>query len=106
MSSTSLPKEATPAVPNLPYYTPRHGADPGTPFQPSSNTPTLFTPLKIRSKTMRNRIVVAPMCQYSTAAEGPDIGKLTDYHVATLGHYALKGAALVFIEATGVQPNG
>ncbi|KAK7897595.1 NADH-dependent flavin oxidoreductase [Exophiala xenobiotica] len=106
MSSTSLPKEANPAVPNLPYYTPRHGADPGTPFQPSSNTPTLFTPLKIRSKTMRNRIVVAPMCQYSTAAEGPDIGKLTDYHVATLGHYALKGAALVFIEATGVQPNG
>jgi 2,4-dienoyl-CoA reductase-like NADH-dependent reductase (Old Yellow Enzyme family) len=46
------------------------------------------------------------MCQYSTAAFGPQIGALTDYHVATLGHYALKGAALVFIEATGVQANG
>jgi 2,4-dienoyl-CoA reductase-like NADH-dependent reductase (Old Yellow Enzyme family) len=62
--------------------------------------------LKIRSKTLRNRIIVAPMCQYSTASSGPDIGKLTDYHIATLGHYALKGAGLVFIEATGVQPNG
>lgn len=46
------------------------------------------------------------MCQYSAAPEGADVGKLTDYHVATLGHYALKGAALVFTEATGVQPNG
>jgi 2,4-dienoyl-CoA reductase-like NADH-dependent reductase (Old Yellow Enzyme family) len=46
------------------------------------------------------------MCQFSTAATGPQIGALTDYHIATLGHYALKGAGLVFIEATGVQPNG
>lgn len=44
--------------------------------------------------------------QYSTSAFGPETGALTDYHIATLGHYALKGAALVFIEATGVQPNG
>ncbi len=95
-----------PAVPNLPYFTPAHASDPGTPLNPNPDTPTLFTPLKIRSKKLRNRIVVSPMCTYSTAAEGPDIGKLTDYHVATLGHYALKGAALVFIEATGVQPHG
>jgi 2,4-dienoyl-CoA reductase-like NADH-dependent reductase (Old Yellow Enzyme family) len=46
------------------------------------------------------------MCQYSTAPSGPEIGALTDWHVATLGHYAIKGAALVFVEATGVQPNG
>ena len=36
----------------------------------------------------------------------PQIGCLTDYHIATLGHCALKGAGLVFIEATAVQPNG
>lgn len=47
-----------------------------------------------------------PSGQYSTSAFGPETGALTDYHIATLGHYALKGAALVFIEATGVQPNG
>jgi 2,4-dienoyl-CoA reductase-like NADH-dependent reductase (Old Yellow Enzyme family) len=46
------------------------------------------------------------MCQYSTAPSGPEIGALTDWHVATLGHYAIKGAALVFVEATSVQPNG
>ena len=42
----------------------------------------------------------------STAPTGPATGALTDYHVATLGHYALKGAALVFLEATGVTANG
>lgn len=46
------------------------------------------------------------MCQYSTSESGPQIGAFTPYHVATLGHYALKGASLVFIEASGVQPNG
>ncbi|KAL2818600.1 hypothetical protein BJX63DRAFT_57916 [Aspergillus granulosus] len=96
----------TPA-PNIAYFTPQHRQSPGTPRNPSSpNTPTLFTPLKIRNVTLRNRIVVAPMCQFSTAPEGPSIGALTDYHIATLGHFALKGAALVFVEATGVQANG
>ncbi|KAK6431082.1 NADH-dependent flavin oxidoreductase [Oleoguttula sp. CCFEE 5521] len=94
-------------VPGLPYFAPQHAISPGTPIKPNGgNVPTLFTPLTIRSKTLRNRIVVAPMCQYSAAHEGPQIGALTPYHVATLGHYALKGAALVFIEASGVQPNG
>lgn len=46
------------------------------------------------------------MCQYSAASHGPSTGALTDYHIATLGHYALKGAGLVFVEASGVQPNG
>lgn len=106
MSTKFQPATLNAGVPDLPYFTPAHAANPGTPFKPSADTPTLFTPLKIRSKTLRNRIIVAPMCQYSTAASGPDVGKLTDYHIATLGHYALKGAGLVIIEATGVQPNG
>ncbi|KAL3478565.1 hypothetical protein BJX99DRAFT_105047 [Aspergillus californicus] len=95
----------TPA-PTINYFTPRHRVSPGTAITPNTNTPTLFTPLKIRNVTLRNRITVAPMCQFSTAPEGPSIGALTDYHVATLGHFALKGAALVFVEATGVQANG
>ncbi|KIW88330.1 L-ascorbate oxidase [Cladophialophora bantiana CBS 173.52] len=106
MGTSSSPMLVNKSVPGIPYFTPAHAADPGAPFTASPDTPTLFTPLRIRSKTLRNRIIVAPMCQYSTASSGPDIGKLTDYHIATLGHYALKGAALVFIEATGVQPNG
>jgi 2,4-dienoyl-CoA reductase-like NADH-dependent reductase (Old Yellow Enzyme family) len=104
------PPNANPGVPDLPYFTPQHVISPGTPNPNSTSTtsptPTLFTPLTIRSLTLRNRIQVAPMCQYSTAPLGPQAGALTDYHIATLGHYALKGAGLVFIEATGVQPNG
>lgn len=106
MSSTEVPKGTNVGAPNIPYFTPQHLTSPGVPFDPTKPVPTLFTPLKIRGTTLRNRIVVAPMCQYSTAPDGPDVGKLTDYHIATLGHYALKGASLVFIEATGVQPNG
>ncbi|CAK1358515.1 unnamed protein product [Cercospora beticola] len=92
--------------PGIPYFTPQHTNSPGTPFDKNAPMPTLFKPLTIRGVTLRNRIVVAPMCQYSTAETGPQIGALTPYHVATLGHYALKGASLVFIEASGVQPNG
>lgn len=90
----------------IPFYTPKHAISPGTPLDPKAKVPTLFTPLNIRGTTLRNRIIVAPMCQYSTAEAGPQIGALTPYHITTLGHYALKGASLVFIEATGVQPNG
>ncbi|KAE9365799.1 FMN-linked oxidoreductase [Stipitochalara longipes BDJ] len=93
-------------VPNIPYFTPQHLHSPGTPKEISSKTPTLFTPLQIRNATLRNRIIVSPMCQYSSAPSGPEIGALTDWHVATLGHYAIKGAALVFVEATAVQANG
>jgi len=92
--------------PQTSYFSPLHLHNPGAAIEPNSSTPTLFTPLKIRNASLTNRIIVAPMCQYSTAHEGPLIGALTDYHVATLGHYALKGAAVVFIEATGVQANG
>ena len=80
-------------------------------MSPPSQTPTLFQPIKIRSCTLKNRIIVAPMCQYSAPSslnatkEQPE-GSLTPYHLATLGHYALKGAALVFVEASGVSPNG
>lgn len=93
-------------APGLPFFSPQHVNSHGTPRPTNDHVPTLFTPLQIRGTTMRNRIIVAPMCQYSTAESGPRIGALTPYHVATLGHYALKGAALVFIEATGVQANG
>jgi 2,4-dienoyl-CoA reductase-like NADH-dependent reductase (Old Yellow Enzyme family) len=96
-------------VPGIEYFTPQHVTSPGTVVQDASSKaapPTLFKPLTIRGSTLRNRIIVAPMCQYSTSAVGPSTGALTDYHIATLGHYALKGAGLVFIEATGVQANG
>lgn len=94
------------SAPGIPYFTPAHTTPPGTALPSQKSIPTLFKPLTIRSKTLKNRIVVSPMCQYSTAPDGPEIGCLTPYHIATLGHYAIKGVALVFIEATAVQPCG
>ena len=102
-------KDLNTGAPGLDYFTPQHRTSPGS-IPPATNspkpTPTLFTPLPIRSITLRNRILLAPMCQYSCAATGPTTGCLTPYHLATLGHYALKGASLIFVEATGVTPNG
>jgi 2,4-dienoyl-CoA reductase-like NADH-dependent reductase (Old Yellow Enzyme family) len=61
----------------------------------------LFTPLPVGGLTLANRIVIAPMCQYSAVD-----GCMTDWHLIHLGHLALSGAALLTIEATAVLPEG
>lgn len=61
----------------------------------------LFSPITLGTRTLDNRIVIAPMCQYSA-----DQGCATDWHLIHLGHLALSGAGLLFIEATAVAPEG
>lgn len=61
----------------------------------------LFEPYKIRDVTLRNRIVVSPMCQYSS-----DDGFASDWHLVHLGSRAVGGAGLVFTEAAAVEPRG
>lgn len=61
----------------------------------------LFDKLQIRDVTLRNRIVVSPMCQYSS----PD-GFATDWHLVHLGSRAVGGAGLVITEASAVTPEG
>jgi 2,4-dienoyl-CoA reductase-like NADH-dependent reductase (Old Yellow Enzyme family) len=63
--------------------------------------PWLFRPIEIGSLTLPNRIVIAPMCQYSAVD-----GEMTDWHQIHLGHLALSGAGLLTIEATAVLPEG
>ena len=63
--------------------------------------PTLFDALPIRGVTLRNRILVSPMCQYSC-----DDGFATDWHLVHLGSRAVGGAAVVFTEATAVTADG
>jgi len=63
--------------------------------------PLLFTPLEIRSLTLKNRIVVAPMHQYA----GVD-GFATDWHLMNAGRYAAGGAGLVMMESTKVERRG
>jgi len=62
---------------------------------------TLFSPITLGTRVLNNRIVIAPMCQYSA-----DEGRATDWHLIHLGHLALSGAGLMFIEATAVAPEG
>ena len=63
----------------------------------------LFEPLTIRNLTLRNRIWVAPMCQYSVFAED---GVPTPWHLVHLGALATGGSALVITEATAVTAEG
>ncbi|NDL61933.1 NADH:flavin oxidoreductase/NADH oxidase [Acerihabitans arboris] len=61
----------------------------------------LFTRYAIGQLPLDNRIVIAPMCQYSA-----DEGKATSWHQIHLGHLALSGASLLIVEATAVAPEG
>ncbi|MFC3059950.1 NADH:flavin oxidoreductase/NADH oxidase [Paenirhodobacter populi] len=61
----------------------------------------LFTPIAAGSLSMPNRVVIAPMCQYSA-----EEGRMTDWHMIHLGQLALSGAGLLTIEATAVSPEG
>jgi 2,4-dienoyl-CoA reductase-like NADH-dependent reductase (Old Yellow Enzyme family) len=61
----------------------------------------LFTPITLRDVTVRNRVWVSPMCQYSAVDGVPN-----DWHLVHLGSFARGGAGLVFTEATSVTPEG
>ncbi|HTL07299.1 MAG TPA: NADPH dehydrogenase NamA [Chitinophagaceae bacterium] len=61
----------------------------------------LFTPLTIKSVTFKNRIVVSPMCEYSSVD-----GFANDWHLVHLGSRAVGGAGLIITEATAVSPEG
>jgi len=62
---------------------------------------SLFQPLNLRETTLENRIVVAPMCQYSATDGTPN-----DWHLMHIGNLAISGAGMVIMEATGVSAEG
>jgi len=59
---------------------------------------SLFSPLTLRGITLRNRIGVSPMCQYSS-----EDGYATPWHLVHLGSRAVGGAALVFTDAAAIE---
>jgi 2,4-dienoyl-CoA reductase-like NADH-dependent reductase (Old Yellow Enzyme family) len=63
--------------------------------------PSLFDPFTLRGVTISNRILVSPMCEYSSAD-----GFANDWHLVHLGSRAVGGAGLVLTEATAVTPDG
>lgn len=64
-------------------------------------TSTLFSPIRLAGLELKNRIVIAPMCQYSA-----DDGSATDWHLTHLGMLANSGAGLLIVEATHVERTG
>lgn len=63
--------------------------------------PHLFSPLKIKSIALKNRIVVSPMCEYSSTD-----GFANNWHLVHLGARAVGGAGLIITEAAAVSPEG
>jgi 2,4-dienoyl-CoA reductase-like NADH-dependent reductase (Old Yellow Enzyme family) len=63
--------------------------------------PSLFEPFTLKDVTLKNRIAVAPMCQYSA-----EDGRINDWHLVHLGSHAIGGAGLIIAEATAVAPEG
>jgi 2,4-dienoyl-CoA reductase-like NADH-dependent reductase (Old Yellow Enzyme family) len=78
-----------------------HGAIAGAAHDQEVPEVDLLSPLTLRSLTVRNRIAMAPMCQYSA-----EEGMANDWHLVHLGSRAVGGAGLVIVEATGVTWDG
>jgi 2,4-dienoyl-CoA reductase-like NADH-dependent reductase (Old Yellow Enzyme family) len=79
----------------------KEGLGAAQPSEYKSGMSKLFTPLELRGVTLRNRIAMSPMCQYSS-----EDGFATDWHLAHYGARAVGGAGLLIAEATGVTPEG
>lgn len=106
MSSSTKPKVLeNKAAPDVPYYTPAQVPRAGTALLTNGKTPSdiprIFQPIRIRGLLLQNRIMLSPMCQYSA----PD-GHATDWHLAHLGGIAMRGPALLCVEATSATPEG
>ncbi|KAM9956111.1 hypothetical protein ACTFIW_005967 [Dictyostelium discoideum] len=84
-----------------PYALPKHYGSSGKPVEVTQSTPKIFTPLTVKDLTLKNRIVVSPMCQYSSID-----GFMSDYHLVHYGTFARGGASMIVMEATAVSDIG
>ncbi|KAJ1961060.1 hypothetical protein GGI12_003459 [Dipsacomyces acuminosporus] len=93
----------SPAISNATEFFLDQSPAPGTPGAEADlgSLPKLFQPLKIREQTIKNRLWVSPMCMYSAQD-----GFTTDFHFAHYSQFAIHGAGLITVEATGVTPEG
>jgi 2,4-dienoyl-CoA reductase-like NADH-dependent reductase (Old Yellow Enzyme family) len=97
MADLSAPLFFAPTTSDVPVYDTYARVD----REPAVSQPDLLTPLTLRSVTFRNRIAMAPMCQY-VAWEG----MAEDWHLVHLGSRAAGGVGLVVVEATAVTRDG
>ncbi|HET9384486.1 MAG TPA: bifunctional salicylyl-CoA 5-hydroxylase/oxidoreductase [Gemmatimonadales bacterium] len=73
----------------------------GVPLLTPDSPPPMFTPFKLRDMVLSNRVVVSPMCQYSS-----EDGMPNEWHLVHIGSRAIGGAGLVFVEMTDVSKGG
>lgn len=95
------PAQALPDEPQRLHPAPTHGAPAGAEHDSEVPEIDLFSPLRLRGLTLRNRIAMSPMCQYSATD-----GLANDWHLVHLGSRACGGVGLVMAEATAVTPQG
>ncbi|RSL71805.1 hypothetical protein CEP54_001113 [Fusarium duplospermum] len=105
MSTTETPNGHRKVIVNtgakdVSFYTPIQDPPAGTPWDPQREG-SLFSPLKLRNLTLRNRVIVSPMCQYSAKN-----GYMTPWHKQHLGSFAARGASLIITEVHAVSPEG
>ncbi|KAH7058227.1 hypothetical protein BKA57DRAFT_519417 [Linnemannia elongata] len=94
--SRSLPASPSTAFTPFNYLGPIDASLPG-----ADKPPLLFQPFKVKDLTLVNRVIVAPMCMYSSQD-----GFMNAFHVAHLGSFAIHGAGLILTEASAVQARG
>ena len=83
------------------WFAEQAGQQTGTTIPAQPPPPPMFTPFRLRSMALVNRVVVSPMCQYSA-----EDGTVDDWHLVHLGSRALGGAGLVITEMTDVSRDG
>jgi anthraniloyl-CoA monooxygenase len=83
------------------WFADRAARQSGTGVPPGKTPPPMFTPFRVRSVLLKNRVVVSPMAQYSAVN-----GVAGDYHLVHLGARAMGGAAMVVAEMTCVSAEG
>ncbi|KAK7704553.1 NADH-dependent flavin oxidoreductase [Botryosphaeria dothidea] len=91
-------------APGVDYFTPYQEVPAGSAAHPQPDgkpIPKLFQPLKIRGMRIQNRIMLSPLCQYSSRD-----GHIAAWHDAHLGGIISRGPGLSIAEATGVLPEG
>ncbi|KAF5379017.1 hypothetical protein D9615_006058 [Tricholomella constricta] len=98
------PNNVNVPAPNVPYFTPAQLPPSGTALDPQPSgkpIPKLFQPFKIRGLEMQNRIMLSPLCQYSSQN-----GVVQPWHLTHLGGIFTRGPGLTFVEAIAVQSHG
>ncbi|EGC30744.1 hypothetical protein DICPUDRAFT_41003 [Dictyostelium purpureum] len=87
----------------LNFEKPNNYKSTGSAIELNEKTPKLFTPIQIKEMVLRNRVIISPMCQYSSSGNS---GLANEWHYVHYGGFAKGGASMIIMESTAVLPEG